>query len=270
MTAPEPPGTSEAPDAPGAPDAPDASGPQGAPDRTTAPPPVVHRRPEVPSAAVVLLHGGREAGLERPPWWNTPALRLRPFAAGVARALPGAVVCRVRYRHRGWNGERADAAADALSALAWLTAEFGTLPTVLLGHSMGGRAALAAGGHPAVRAVVGLAPWCPPQDPVGHLAGRRVALLHSDRDSVTDPAATWRFLARAAAAGAQTVGVEIPGSDHAMLRRAPVWHRLAVRLSVRALSPAGFAAPGDPPPAPPEGPNRRGGRRDRAPRLRTG
>jgi alpha-beta hydrolase superfamily lysophospholipase len=230
----------------------------------TAAPPVLRQRPEVPCAAVLLLHGGREAGLARPPLWNSPALRMRPFATAIARALPDAVVCRARYRHRGWNGERADAAMDARTAVEWLTAEFGTLPTVLVGHSMGGRAALHAAGHPAVRGVVALAPWCPPQDPVGQLAGRRVALLHSDRDPVTDPEATWRFLTRAKAAGAETIGLEIPGSDHAMLRRAPVWHRLTVRLVRQQLSPAGVTAPTAPPAT--DCPDRP----DRVLRMRTG
>lgn len=203
--------------------------------------PVVQRQPQEPSAAVLLLHGGRETGLERPGWWNLPALRLRPFSSGLGRALPDAVIARARYRHRGWNGERADAAGDARAAVDWLAERYGPLPVVLVGHSMGGRAALAAAGHEAVRGVIGLAPWCPPGEPVEQLAGQRVALLHSDHDRITDPADSWRYLDRAAAAGAVTCGVEIPGSDHAMLRRAAVWHRLTTRLAAQMLG--GAAAP---------------------------
>jgi pimeloyl-ACP methyl ester carboxylesterase len=204
--------------------------------------PVVYRRAEVPSAVVLLLHGGREAAVERPGLWNPPALRLRTFVGGIGRAVPEAVVCRVRYRHRGWNGDRADAARDAEAALEWLVAEFGTLPAVLVGHSMGGRAALRTGGHPAVRGVIGLAPWCPTEDPVVQLAGRQVALLHSDQDTVTAPEASWRCVERAGAAGAAAFGVEIGGSDHAMLRRGVVWQELTARLVRRMLGEDGAGA----------------------------
>ncbi|WP_438949092.1 LLM class flavin-dependent oxidoreductase, partial [Streptomyces harbinensis] len=40
-----------------------------------------------------------------------------------------------------------------------LAARLGPVPVVLVGHSMGGRAALRAAGHPAVTGVVALAPW---------------------------------------------------------------------------------------------------------------
>ena len=82
-------------------------------------------------------------------------------------------------------------------------------------------------GHPLVRSVVGLAPWCPPGDPVTQLAGRDVVLLHSTRDRVTSPLASQSLTARARRAGARTCLVTIPGSDHAMIRRAPAWHHLA-------------------------------------------
>ncbi|MEU1868367.1 alpha/beta hydrolase, partial [Streptomyces gardneri] len=43
--------------------------------------------PAVPTAAVLLLHGGRSEGLGPPPLVNMPALRIRPFAADLRRAL---------------------------------------------------------------------------------------------------------------------------------------------------------------------------------------
>ncbi|MFD9245255.1 alpha/beta hydrolase, partial [Streptomyces sp. NPDC059556] len=48
---------------------------------------VVRSAPAVPAAAVLLLHGGRSEGLGPPPLVNLPALRMRPFAAAVARAV---------------------------------------------------------------------------------------------------------------------------------------------------------------------------------------
>lgn len=108
-----------------------------------------------PSAAVLVLHGGRETGTEPPPagLLNLPGTRMRPFVRAVARAAREAgddiLVTQVRYAHRGWNGARADPFHDAVAALDALRDEAGEeLPVVLLGHSMGARAALRAAGHP--------------------------------------------------------------------------------------------------------------------------
>lgn len=188
-------------------------------------------------AAVLVLHGGRAEGLDAPPPWNPAAARMRPFTRAITRATAGEGVCvgEVRYRHRGWNGARADAARDARQAVTDLVQEVGEVPIILVGHSMGGRAALAVAGHPCVRSVVALAPWCPEEEPVAHLRGRRIILVHGERDRVTDPRASWRFAARADAAGATTWTVPIRGGDHAMLRRATDWHRLTTALVTDAL-----------------------------------
>lgn len=189
-----------------------------------------------PSAVVLLLHGGRETGLgpPLPGPLNLPALRMRPFARAVARAARAegvrVEVRDVRYRHRGWNGTRADPLHDVVQALDALRREAGDVPVLLLGHSMGARAALRGAGHPLVRAVVGLAPWCPPGDPVAQLAGRDVVLVHSTRDRITSPQGTQSLTVRARRAGARTCMVTIRDSDHAMLRRARSWHRLTSGL----------------------------------------
>ncbi|MFF8710132.1 alpha/beta hydrolase [Streptomyces sp. NPDC015184] len=193
--------------------------------------------PRPPSAAVLLLHGGAETGLAPPPPGplNLPAVRMLPFARAIASAAGGpaadVLVRTARYAHRGWNGSREDPLHDAVRALDALRREVGEeVPVVLVGHSMGARAALRAAGHPLVRAVVGLAPWCPADDPVGQLAGRDVVLLHSIRDRVTSPRASQDLTARARRAGARTCLVAIRGSDHAMLRRAGTWHALTGRI----------------------------------------
>ncbi|WP_326698465.1 alpha/beta hydrolase [Streptomyces sp. NBC_01754] len=188
-----------------------------------------------PSAAVLILHGGYETGLAPPAPgpMNLAGLRMLPFVRGVSRAVRGDLtvqVRRVRYTHRGWNGSRRDPLHDVVRALDRLRREAGDIPVVLLGHSMGARAALHAAGHPLVRSVVGLAPWCPPGDPVTQLAGCEVVLLHSTRDRVTSPLASQSFTVRARRAGARTCLVTVPGSDHAMLRRAPAWHHLTNTL----------------------------------------
>ncbi|MEW2066853.1 alpha/beta hydrolase [Streptomyces sp. NPDC007346] len=204
-----------------------------------------------PSAAVLVLHGGHENGTEPPPpgLLNLPGVRMRPFVRALTRATRApedgreVLVRQVRYVHRGWNGSRADALRDALAALDALGEEAGELPVVLLGHSMGARAALRAAGHPLVRGVVGLAPWCPPGDPVTQLAGRDVVLVHSSRDRVTSPQATQSLTTRARRAGARTCMVTVRGGDHAMIRRAAAWHRLTTTLVTGLLGTGGLPGP---------------------------
>ncbi|GAB2689416.1 alpha/beta hydrolase [Kitasatospora kifunensis] len=194
-------------------------------------------RPAGARAVLLILHGGQEASTVPASSWQPAAVRMRGFVAPLLRATAGRppAVGLVRYRYQGWNGERADPAKDVVAALDAVVAELGPVPVVLLGHSMGGRAALRAAGHQAVTGVVALAPWCPPEDPCEQLAGRTLVTLHGDRDRVTDPAATVDFAARARLAGARVAGIEVAGGDHAMLRRSRDWHLAAARLSAALL-----------------------------------
>ncbi|WP_232247487.1 alpha/beta fold hydrolase [Kitasatospora azatica] len=194
-------------------------------------------RPRGARGVVLVLYGGRVASTAPARPWQLAAVRMNGFVRPVARATAGGTVAvgLVRYRYRGWNGERADPARDVLAALDEVAAELGPVPVVLLGHSMGGRAALRAAGHPSVTGVVALAPWCPPEDPCEQLAGRRLVTLHGDRDKVTDPAETVRFDARARAAGAAVAGITVAGADHGMLRRSRDWHLGAARLVAALL-----------------------------------
>ncbi|MEV0536013.1 alpha/beta hydrolase [Kitasatospora sp. NPDC050463] len=211
--------------------------------------------PERPAAAVLVLHGGEEHNRSRPGPLNLPGLRMYGFVRALRRETAGAGVAigTVRYRHRGWNGDRADAARDTRAALADLAEELGHVPTLLVGHSMGGRAALRAAGHPNVTGVVALAPWCPAQDPCEQLAGRDVLMLHGDRDRVTGPADTRAFAARSRSAGARVCGYTVVGSGHALLQRSADWHRATARLctgllGLRALPAevtAAFGLPAD-------------------------
>ncbi|MFE6709645.1 alpha/beta hydrolase [Streptomyces sp. NPDC057695] len=189
------------------------------------------------AGVVLLLHGGRADSFDPPTAANLAGLRMRPFA----RALRGdartadVLVGFVRYRVRGWNGERADPAADARQALAEVEEAVGPLPVVLLGHSMGARAALRVADDRHVRGVVALAPWCPPGEPVAHLAGRTVVALHDEADAMTSAGDTWTYLRRAEKAGARVRGIRMPAGRHAMLRGSGLWHRLATDCAAEIL-----------------------------------
>ncbi len=199
-------------------------------------------RPDRARAAVLVLHGGQEASTAPTRSWQPAAVRMYPYLRWEARATAAgaAAVGLVRYRYRGWNGERADAARDVAAALDAVAAELGPVPVVLVGHSMGGRAALRAAGHRSVSAVVALAPWCPPQDPCEQLAGRTLVTLHGSRDRVTDPAETRAFAARARAAGAAVAAIEVAGADHGMLRHSADWHRTTALLTAGLLGLRGL------------------------------
>jgi alpha-beta hydrolase superfamily lysophospholipase len=161
---------------------------------------------------------------------------MMPVAGAITLALRGSGVAiqRHRFRVRGWNGALASPVGDLNEALDAVVAEFGPVPVVLVGHSMGARAAARAAGHPAVTAVAGLAPWLPPGEPAGQLAGRRVLLAHGSADTITSPAETWAFLERARAV-TEVSAVEVRDGDHAMLRRARLWHAIAAEFARAAL-----------------------------------
>ncbi|WP_310436122.1 alpha/beta fold hydrolase [Streptomyces sp. 3330] len=202
---------------------------------------VVRRRPAgSPGAAVLVLHGGREHSREASRGRHLAALRMRPVlrAAVAATDREDVLVGEVRYRYRGWN-TTADPVHDTVRALEELRRTAGDVPVTLVGHSMGGRAALRAAADPAVRGVLALAPWCPPGEPVGHLGGKRIVVLHGDRDRVTDPGESADYVRRARRAAAQAGIVLVRGGDHAMLRRCADWHRATAAIVAQLLRPEG-------------------------------
>jgi pimeloyl-ACP methyl ester carboxylesterase len=192
---------------------------------------------------VLVAHGG--TSVSRAP--TTPVqlsvLRMIPVAAAISVAVRGSgvEVRRARFRVRGWNGAAASPAADLTELLDRLSTDLGSLPVVLVGHSMGARAALRAAGHPLVTAVAGLSPWVPPGEPVDQLAGRRILLVHASDDHTCSPADTWAYAERARSAG-QVAAIEVRHGDHAMLRRAHLWHAVAAEFARVSLGQA--AAPG--------------------------
>jgi pimeloyl-ACP methyl ester carboxylesterase len=192
-------------------------------------------------ALAVFCHGGTVASVEPPKERALSLLRMRAIEqfVGAAGADSGLGTYLVRYRVAGWNGVAADAHADVRWTLEEIRARHGAdLPVVLVGHSMGGRAVLRAGGDPSVGAVCALAPWTPPGEPVDHLRDRTVAVLHGRGDRWVPAALSAEYAARAERAGARIARFTIAGG-HSMLRRAPVWHAFVrdVVLAGAGLAP---------------------------------
>jgi alpha-beta hydrolase superfamily lysophospholipase len=194
--------------------------------------------PRVSTKGVVLVvHGGQTSSTALTSPLQPAVLRMIPVAGAIRLRLRGSGVAiqRHRFRVRGWNGALASPVGDLNEALDAIVAEFGSVPIVLVGHSMGARAAARAAGHPAVTAVAGLAPWLPPGEPAGQLAGRWVLLAHGSADSITSPAETWAFLERARTV-TEVSAIEVRDGDHAMLRRPRLWHAIAAEFARAALA----------------------------------
>jgi len=141
----------------------------------------------------------------------------------------------LRDRYRGWNGTEAEPLRDALWALEETERLYGPIPVVLVGHSMGGRAALRAGGYRTVRAVAALCPWLPESEPFAQLAGRTVLIAHAVRDEVTDPAASLRYAQRATLVADEVRYRHMTTGGHAMVRGAGQWHRLVADFVVEQV-----------------------------------
>ena len=195
---------------------------------------------------VVVAHGGQSVRTEPTSAYQMAVLRMIPLVAAVRHAVRGhgVAVRRPRFELRGWNDRDASPVRDLTRLLDDLRAEFGPVPVVLVGHSMGARAALRAAGHPSVTAAAGLAPWLPPGEPVDQLAGRRILLAHGTADAVTRPADTWVYAEQARALTSVTE-IEVRTGEHTMLWRAPLWHGLAAAFTCLSLglpAPTGSAA----------------------------
>lgn len=196
--------------------------------------------------AVVVLHGGRPKGYEAADGLRLPFLRMVPFGKALARAgAPhGIDVAMLRYRHRGWNAPDLDPVQDARWALDEVRRRHGRaaqrsgagpdgdVPVVLVGHSMGGRAALRVGDDPSVIGIAALAPWIERGEPWQHLAGRTLLIAHGDRERMTDPALSLWFARRVATVSDHVARFDVHGDGHAMLRRAGEWHALVTRFAM--------------------------------------
>jgi dienelactone hydrolase len=192
------------------------------------------RVPKRPEGVVLVLHGGaNRPGSPMVSPTQLSVLRMIPVARRIARAGRGRLaVLRLLNSVRGWDSERTPV-ADVQWALEQVRERFGDVPVSLVGHSLGGRAALLAGGEEAVRSVVALNPWVYGNDSAD-LGGRRVLVVHGTEDRIADPgraAAVARRLGRTA----DVEFVEVPGGRHAMLRHGAVFENAAADFVVETL-----------------------------------
>ncbi|MEU5719152.1 alpha/beta hydrolase [Streptomyces sp. NPDC020403] len=199
---------------------------------------------------VLLLPDGETASRRRPSALSYA--RQLPFARTLARAAQGdgLAVHVVRYRSRGWN-TGADPAADAEWAADEVVRRYGDVPVCLAGHGMGGRAALRAGGHTAVTSVLAMAPWLPegaaaPEpgpEPVKHLAGRRVLIVHGTNDARTDPELSYRLAERAKKSNRDTCRFEVHSDGHALRQHRSEVTALAADFVRGSLFARSYARP---------------------------
>lgn len=213
----------------------------------TQPDPVRRRIPNVPCAiatarptlrvrpatgrtttVVLVLHGGRSHSDQPTTPGQLAYRRMVPIATAIHRWCrdDGGAVWLMRNRVRGWNEPQQDAVLDARWALDEIERRHPESDVVLVGHSMGGRAALRVADRPNVWAVCALAPWLEPNEPIAQLAGRSVLIAHGTRDRWTDPAASAAYVARARRAGIEMAWSEIQGAGHFMLRKRAAWQAL--------------------------------------------
>lgn len=185
-----------------------------------------------PRGLVLMLHGGAEHDLEPTGSRSRPWQRSRLMMVQLQRPFrrAGLDVWLLRYRFTGWNHGHAEYPSpvpDVRWALDEVRRSHGSLPVVLLGHSMGARTAATVADDRSVHGVVGLAPWFPPDDPVEPLAGKHLVAVHGRADRITNFGATSTFVRRAAAVAASTELVDMGDLGHYMLRGMGRWNEQA-------------------------------------------
>ena len=182
---------------------------------------------------MVVLHGGGargEAVAVSPT--QLSVLRMVPIARRIAHTR-GLAVFRLLNSQRGW-GHGDSPVADARWALAQVRERYGEVPTLLVGHSLGGRAALLASTEPGVVGAVALNAYLLPGDETIDPAGRRLLFVHGTEDRVASFAraeAAAARLARRTEVGFLTVN----GGKHAMLRHGRTFDSAAADFAAGVL-----------------------------------
>jgi pimeloyl-ACP methyl ester carboxylesterase len=192
------------------------------------------REPAAPEGVVLVLHGGASRGdrvMVSPT--QLSVVRMVPTARAVAGAGRGRLaVYRLLNRYRGWDSEHTPV-DDADWAMGQLRDRFPAAPIGLVGHSLGGRAALLAGDGPGVRSVVALNPWVYPTD-TADLTGRRVLVVHGLQDRIASPERAKAVVRNLSRTG-DVEFVPVPEGSHAMLRHGREFDRRAAYFTADVL-----------------------------------
>lgn len=223
---------------------------------------------------VLLLPGGTAHSVRR----RSPraAAAVLPLARRLARAGRGdsLVTHVVHYRFHGWNGAAAHTARDAEWAVDEVVRRYGDVPVCLLGTDVGARAALHAAGHPAVTAVLALAPWLPgapaeagnagdagnartaggppgdatrpapaEEEPIDQLAGRQVLFVHGTDDVRTDPELSFRLAERAKRRDPGVCRFEVHSDGHTLSQHRSEVAALAEDFVLGTLGDRPFSRP---------------------------
>jgi predicted esterase len=186
---------------------------------------------------VLVLHGGASRGAKM---MVSPTqlsvLRMIPIAKRIARAGRGRLeVFRLLNSRRGWDAHNTPV-LDVRWALEQLAARTGgSRPTCLVGHSLGGRAALFSADQAEVRSAVALAPWVTPTDAPTGLAGRRILIIHGTADRIASPQRS-AALAKRISGQTEVEYVSVEGAGHAMLSHHGEFSGPAARFAVESLA----------------------------------
>ncbi len=182
----------------------------------------------------MVLHGG--ASRQGSPMVS-PAqlsvLRMIPVARRIDRAGSGRLaVYRLLNSARGWDTHHTPV-MDVAWALDRVSTLHPDLAVGLVGHSLGGRAALLGGSGPGVRSVVALNPWVYPSDD-NDLGGRRTLIVHGLADRIASPERS-ALVARRLARTSQVGFITVAGGKHAMLRHGSRFESYAAEFTVAVL-----------------------------------
>jgi pimeloyl-ACP methyl ester carboxylesterase len=198
---------------------------------------IATRSPRVPKAIVLVLHGGagRPGGLSPVSSTQPSVLRMIPIARRIATRGRGKLaVYRLLNSARGWTNEPTPV-DDARWAIAQLRVRFGdTIPVCLVGHSLGGRAALLTSTSPAVTTCVALNPYLYAEDGQADLSGTRVLVIHGTADRVASPATAERVVDLLRRRTSVAL-VRVLGGKHAMLSRGRTFDGIAADFVASTL-----------------------------------
>jgi pimeloyl-ACP methyl ester carboxylesterase len=175
----------------------------------------------VGDCAVVCVNGGQSREVD-----GTWSASVEWLVRTLAPRLPELAFAEVRYRVKSWRRLEA-CVEDGRAAID----EIGAANVALLGFSMGGAVSIAIADEPAVREVIGLAPWIPDQLDVTTLRRKRLTVIHGALDrwlpGIPGVSASHsrKGFDRARERGAEGRYVLIPGAVHGIALRSP-WGRL--------------------------------------------